>query len=76
MIEIFDPRPDVLSQSIALDVLWGNIWMMCLLIMIGQKDKMDRWLGADNRPVRALQQKVAAYQKQSERLQTTEDLVS
>lgn len=43
MIEIFNPTPDVLSQSIALDVIWGNLWMMCLLLMIGQRERVDRW---------------------------------
>jgi uncharacterized membrane protein len=45
MIQIFNPPDDVLSQSIALDVLWGNIWMACMLILIGQKDKVSEWVG-------------------------------
>ena len=60
MIEIFDPPPGALSQSIAMDVIWGNLWMACMLFLIGRRDKIDAMIGADNSSVALLQRKMQA----------------
>lgn len=65
MIEIFDPPAANLSQSIALDVIWGNLWMAGMLFLVGRKERVDAWLRADNEAVEALRLKMAAFQAQS-----------
>ncbi|GAB1857093.1 DUF819 family protein [Flavobacteriaceae bacterium MHTCC 0001] len=63
MYEIFEYNPKKYGAMILVDIVVAQIWMAFLLFGIGKKEKIDRWLKADNSAIEALKEKVIAYQK-------------
>lgn len=63
MYEIFKYNPEKFGAMILVDIVVAQIWMAFLLFGIGQKEKIDKWLKADNTAIEALKQKVINYEK-------------
>ncbi|MDO5981609.1 DUF819 domain-containing protein [Flavivirga spongiicola] len=63
MYEIFKYNPEKYGAMILVDIVVAQIWMAVLLFGIGQKDKIDKWLKADNTAIEKLKQKVISYEK-------------
>lgn len=64
MLEIYKYNPDKYGAMVLVDIVVANVWMAILLFGIGQRDKIDKWLKADNSAIDALKSKVIAYEKQ------------
>ena len=63
MYEIFKYNPEKYGAMILVDIVVAQIWMAVLLFGIGKKDKIDKWLKADNTAIEKLKQKVISYEK-------------
>lgn len=63
MYEIFNYNPEKFGAMILVDIVVAQIWMAFLLFGIGKKDKIDKWLKADNTAIEKLKQKVINYEK-------------
>ncbi|WP_303316147.1 DUF819 family protein [Flavivirga abyssicola] len=63
MYEIFKYNPEKYGAMILVDIVVAQIWMAVLLFGIGRKDKIDKWLKADNTAIEKLKQKVINYEK-------------
>ncbi|TYA71351.1 DUF819 family protein [Seonamhaeicola marinus] len=63
MYEIFKYNPEKFGSMILVDIVVAQIWMALLLFGIGKKEKIDRWLKADNTAIEELKQKVITYEK-------------
>lgn len=63
MYEIFKFNPEKYGGMILIDIVVAQIWMAVLLFGIGKKDRIDKWLKADNSAIEALKQKVINYEK-------------
>lgn len=63
MYEIFKYNPEKFGAMILVDIVVAQIWMAFLLFGIGKKEKIDKWLKADNSAIEALKQKVITYEK-------------
>ena len=61
MLEIYKYNPDKYGGMVLVDIVVAQIWMALLLIGIGKRKKIDRWLKADNSSIEALKQKVSTY---------------
>jgi len=48
---------------VLVDIVVAQIWMAILLFGIGKKDKIDKWLKADNSAIEKLKDKVIKYEK-------------
>ena len=63
MFEIFKYNPEKFGAMVLVDIVVAQIWMAVLLFGIGQKDKIDKWLKADNSAIEELKNKMINYEK-------------
>ncbi len=74
MKEVFLPSDGLFSVMVTVDVLVAEFWMMFLLLGIGKAKQIDAYTGADSSSVTALQEKMEAFAKRTERNPTPTDL--
>lgn len=70
MLEVFGASKTLFAQMIAVDVLVANIWMGLLLYGAQNKEKIDRWLRADNSAIRDLEEKMELLSAQQQKPST------
>ena len=70
---INDVPTGVFGQMIVVDVLVANIWLGFLLFGAGRAERIDRYLGADNSTIAALQTKMEDFAEQVRRIPTSLD---
>lgn len=58
MLEVFGASKTLFAQMIAVDVLVANIWMGVLLYSVQHRDRINRWLRADNSDIIELEQRM------------------
>ncbi|AUP78245.1 DUF819 family protein [Flavivirga eckloniae] len=75
MYEIFKYNPEKYGAMILVDIVVAQIWMAFLLFGIGKKDKIDKWLKADNTAIEELKQKVINYEKSVSRNASLTDYI-
>lgn len=75
MYEIFGPSDAMFSVMITVDVIVAEIWMAFLLIGIGKRAQINKWLRADNSSVNHLQEKMENYSLSITRVPSTTDLM-
>lgn len=63
MLEIYQYNPSKYGGMVIVDIVVANVWMAILLIGIGKKDKIDKWLKADNSAIEELKNKVINFTK-------------
>ncbi|TDQ23917.1 DUF819 family protein [Tenacibaculum caenipelagi] len=61
MLEIYQYNPAKYGGMVIVDIVVANIWMAILLIGIGKKDKIDKWLKADNSAIEDLKERVSKF---------------
>ncbi|MCU0349962.1 MAG: DUF819 family protein [Flavobacterium sp.] len=61
MLEIFKYNQEKYGAMVLVDIVVANIWMAVLLFGIGRKEKIDKWLNADNSAIEELKEKVSTY---------------
>ena len=75
MLEIYQYNPQKYGGMVFVDIVVANIWMAILLIGIGKKDKIDRWLGADTSAIEELKNKISSFTQKVKRNPTLTDLM-
>src|SRR5690606_26183813 len=73
MLEIYQYNPDKYGGMVLVDIVVSNIWMAFLLMGIGKKIKIDRWLKADNTAIDELQTKVQNFAEKVKRVPSLTD---
>jgi uncharacterized membrane protein len=61
MLEIYKYNQEKYGAMVLVDIVVANIWMAVLLFGIGRKEKIDKWLKADNSAIEELKEKVSTY---------------
>lgn len=61
MLEVFKYNQEKYGAMVLVDIVVANIWMAFLLFGIGRKEKIDKWLNADNSSIDELKTKVSNY---------------
>jgi uncharacterized membrane protein len=61
MLEIYKYNPAKYGGMVFVDIVIANIWMAILLIGIGKKDKINKWLKADTSAIEELKNKVTTF---------------
>ncbi|MEN8703449.1 MAG: DUF819 family protein [Polaribacter sp.] len=67
MLEIYQYNPSKYGGMVIVDIVVANVWMAILLIGIGKKDKIDKWLKADTSAIEDLKQKVIHFSEKVKR---------
>lgn len=63
MLEIFEYNPEKYGGMVLVDIVVANLWMAIILIGIGKKNAIDKWLKADNSAIEELKERVSSYTK-------------
>lgn len=58
MLEVFGASKTLFAQMIAVDVLVANIWMGVLLYSVQHRDRINKWLKADNSDIIELENRM------------------
>ena len=75
MLEIYQYNPSKYGGMVIVDIVVANIWMAILLIGIGRKDQIDKWLKADNTAIEDLKRKVIDFTKKVEKKPNLTDYI-
>lgn len=75
MLEIYQYNPAKYGGMVFVDIVVANIWMAILLIGIGKKDKINKWLKADTSAIEELKEKVSSFAKGVKRNPTLTDFM-
>ncbi|QMU63919.1 MAG: DUF819 family protein [Flavobacteriaceae bacterium] len=75
MLEIYQYNPAKYGGMVFVDIVIANIWMAILLIGIGKKDKINKWLKADTSAIEELKEKVTTFMEKVKRNPTLTDLI-
>ncbi|PWG05303.1 DUF819 family protein [Polaribacter aquimarinus] len=75
MLEIYQYNPAKYGGMVFVDIVVANIWMAILLIGIGKKDKIDKWLKADNSAIEELKNKVLEFTQKVKKNPTLTDFM-
>src|SRR5690606_5419266 len=65
MLEVFGASKPLFGQMIAVDVLVANLWMGILLYGSQRKEKINKWLNADNTAIKEMQEKMETLELNS-----------
>jgi uncharacterized membrane protein len=66
MLEVFGASKTLFAQMIAVDVLVANVWMGLLLYGSQHRNRINRWLKADNSAITELEKKMELIELTSE----------
>lgn len=75
MLEIYQYNPAKYGGMVFVDIVVANIWMAILLIGIGKKDKINKWLKADTSAIEELKEKVSKFTQGVKRNPTLTDFM-
>ena len=75
MLEIYEFNPEKYGGMVTVDIIVANIWMAILLLGVGKRKKIDKWLKADNSAIDALQAKVEEFSEKTTRNPTVTDSI-
>lgn len=67
--------PDLFAVMVTIDIVVGNLWMAFLFFLIGNAEKIDRWLKADNSSIDAVRATVEKFHAEHKREMTLNDLM-
>jgi len=73
MLEIYQYTPERYGNMVIVDIFVANVWMAFLLLGIGKRTKIDKWLKADNSAIDALQKKMENFVGKTVRNPTLND---
>ncbi|RLD29193.1 MAG: hypothetical protein DRI75_04105 [Bacteroidetes bacterium] len=75
MLEIYGYNQKLYGGMVFVDIVIANIWMALLLIGIGKRKRINKWLGADTSSIEALKEKVSAFTNKIKRNPSLTDLM-
>ena len=75
MREVFNVDATTFGQFAVVDVGVGYVWMAVLIFLAGRAKAIDARSGADTRALDELQERIAAFQAQHERIPSLSDLM-
>ena len=73
MLEIYQYNPAKYGGMIFVDIVVANVWMAILLIGIGKKDAINKWLKADTSAIEELKEKVISFTQKIQKNPTLTD---
>ena len=75
MFEIYQYNPSKYGGMVIVDIVVANVWMAILLIGIGKKDKINKWLKADTSAIEKLKEKVIDFTEKVKRNPSLTDIM-
>ena len=75
MLEIYKYNPAKYGGMVIVDIVVANVWMAILLIGIGKKDSINKWLKADTIAIEELKDKVISFTQKIKKNPTLSDFM-
>lgn len=75
MLEIYAYNPAKYGGMVFVDIVVANIWMALLLIGIGKRNSINRWLKADTSAIEDLKNKMSQFEQSVKRNPSLTDLM-
>lgn len=75
MLEIYGYNPKLYGGMVFVDIIIANIWMAILLIGIGKRERINKWLKADTSAIEDLKNKVSKFSENIKRNPSLKDLM-
>jgi len=75
MLEIYGYNQKLYGGMVFVDIVVANIWMALLLIGIGKRNKINKWLKADTTAIEELKEKVSTFSEKIKRNPSLTDLM-
>lgn len=75
MLEIYEYNQESYGGMVLVDIVVANILLAVLLFGIGRKERIDKWLKADNTAIDNLRKKVADYAESIARIPSLKDYI-
>jgi len=75
MLEIYGYNQKLYGGMVFVDIVVANIWMAILLIGIGKRDRINKWLKADTSSIEGLKEKVSKFSAKVKRNPSLTDLM-
>jgi uncharacterized membrane protein len=75
MLEIYGYNQKLYGGMVFVDIVVANIWMAILLIGIGKRNRINKWLKADSSSIEVLKEKVSAFTAKIKRNPSLTDLM-
>jgi len=75
MLEIYEYNQAKYGGMVFVDIVIANIWMAIILIGIGKRDRINKWLKADTSSIETLKKKVTLFAENTRRNPTLTDII-
>lgn len=75
MLEIYGYNQAKYGGMVFVDIVVANIWMAIILIGIGKRNRINRWLKADTTAIETLKEKVTLFSEKVKRNPSLTDLM-
>jgi uncharacterized membrane protein len=75
MLEIYGYNQAEYGKMVFVDIFVANVWMAILLIGIGKRKRINKWLKADTTAIETLKNKVITFEKSVKRNPSLTDLM-
>jgi uncharacterized membrane protein len=75
MLEIYGYNQAEYGKMVFVDIFVANVWMAILLIGIGKRKRINKWLKADTTAIETLKNKVITFEKSVKRNPSLTDLI-
>ncbi|MGB0981475.1 MAG: DUF819 domain-containing protein [Winogradskyella sp.] len=75
MLEIYEYNQARYGAMVFVDIVVANIWMAIILIGIGKRNRINKWLKADTSSIEALKEKVSTFSEKVKRNPSLTDLM-
>ena len=75
MLEIYGYNQKLYGGMVFVDIVVANIWMALLLIGIGKRKRINKWLKADTSSIEDLKEKVSSFSEKVKRNPSLSDIV-
>lgn len=75
MLEIYGYNQAKYGAMVFVDIVVANIWMAVILIGIGKRDRINKWLKADTSSIEELKEKVSSFSESIKRNPSLTDIM-
>ncbi|MFT4612539.1 MAG: putative membrane protein [Glaciecola sp.] len=75
MLEIYEYNQAKYGAMVFVDIVVANIWMAIILIGIGKRDRINKWLKADTSSIEELKEKMSTFSEKVKRNPSLTDIM-
>ena len=75
MLEIYGYNQKLYGGMVFVDIVVANVWMAILLIGIGKRERINKWLKADTSSIEDLKEKVSTFAEKVKRNPSLTDIM-